>query len=61
MDVTRHDTHLAAVGVDDTGAIGAHETRFGLALKSVDNLHTSSTQQLNSKRVFSSITGPVAI
>lgn len=43
VDVTRHDAHLAPVGVDDTRAVRAHKTRFGLALKSIDNLHISST------------------
>lgn len=34
MNVTRHDTDLAALGVDDTGAVGAYETRFGLRSES---------------------------
>lgn len=38
VDVAGHDTDLAALGVDDTGAVGAHEAGLGLGLESVGDL-----------------------
>lgn len=34
VNVTGHDTDLATLGVDDTGAVGAYETRLGLGSES---------------------------
>ena len=38
VDGSRLDTHLAALGVDDTRAVGANETRLALALERIDDL-----------------------
>lgn len=38
VNVAWLDTHLATQWVDDTRAVGAHETGLGLALERVDDL-----------------------
>lgn len=45
VDVSGLDAHLTPEGVDDSWAIGANETRFGLALERVDDLCESNTKQ----------------
>ena len=39
VNSTGLDTHLAALRVDDTGAVRANETRFRLTLECVHDLH----------------------
>ena len=38
MDVTGHDTDLASVRGNDTGAVGSDETGLVLSLQGFDNL-----------------------
>lgn len=45
MNVTRLDAHLAAFGVDDTGAIGANKTGLRLGLQRVADLNQNLPRQ----------------
>ena len=52
------DAHLAAEGVDDTRAVGANETRLGLALERVHDLSQAQRRDQIAARQTDSETYP---